>query len=235
MRALAKEPEQRYQTPAELVADYDALAPPPSDFAVTPRASPLPRRRCSNASASSRRRAGKKSAQPSSRHKEQAEAAIDSTNVAFRELPVPAGRNEIRFRFRPGILLWAIAGWKRLRQRGRFLQPKAGAETLRQMRELASKITAFVEDCCTRGPGLQVPVAELYSAFRTWCSANGIDKPSASNLFSRDLQAAYPQVYNQGRGLGFPIARLGALISLACGAVVNPGSCAEPRCEGGVK
>jgi hypothetical protein len=38
-------------------------------------------------------------------------------------------------------------------------------------------------------------------------------------------QAAYPQVYNQKPGLGFPIARLGALISLACGAVVNLGFC----------
>ncbi len=38
-------------------------------------------------------------------------------------------------------------------------------------------------------------------------------------------QAAYPQVYNQGAGLGFPIARVGALISLACGAVVNLGFC----------
>jgi hypothetical protein len=38
-------------------------------------------------------------------------------------------------------------------------------------------------------------------------------------------QAAYPQVYNQKPGQGFPIARLGALISLACGAVVNLGSC----------
>src|SRR5215218_2653458 len=36
-------------------------------------------------------------------------------------------------------------------------------------------------------------------------------------------QAAYPQVHNQGPGVGFPIARLGALISLACGAVVDPG------------
>jgi hypothetical protein len=36
-------------------------------------------------------------------------------------------------------------------------------------------------------------------------------------------QAAYPQVYNQGPGVGFPIARLGAVISLACGAVVNLG------------
>jgi Transposase DDE domain len=38
-------------------------------------------------------------------------------------------------------------------------------------------------------------------------------------------QQDYPQVYNQKPGLGFPIARLGALISLACGAVVNLGFC----------
>jgi hypothetical protein len=38
-------------------------------------------------------------------------------------------------------------------------------------------------------------------------------------------QTAYPQVYNQGPGLGFPIARVGAVISLACGAVVNLGFC----------
>ncbi len=38
-------------------------------------------------------------------------------------------------------------------------------------------------------------------------------------------QAAYPQLCNQKPGLGFPIARLGALTSLACGAVVNLGFC----------
>jgi hypothetical protein len=38
-------------------------------------------------------------------------------------------------------------------------------------------------------------------------------------------QAADPQVYNQKPGRGFPVARIGALISLACGAVVNLGSC----------
>ena len=38
-------------------------------------------------------------------------------------------------------------------------------------------------------------------------------------------QAAYPQVYNQKRGLGFPIARVGALTSLACGAILNLGVC----------
>src|SRR5215218_4960143 len=40
---------------------------------------------------------------------------------------------------------------------------------------------------------------------------------------TRENQQAYPQVYNQKPGLGFPIARLGAVISPACGAVVSLG------------
>jgi hypothetical protein len=38
-------------------------------------------------------------------------------------------------------------------------------------------------------------------------------------------QQAYPQTYNQRRGLGFPIARIGAITSLSCGAIVNLGFC----------
>jgi hypothetical protein len=38
-------------------------------------------------------------------------------------------------------------------------------------------------------------------------------------------QAAYPQVYNQKPGLGFPIARIGVITSLACGAIQSLGFC----------
>ena len=38
-------------------------------------------------------------------------------------------------------------------------------------------------------------------------------------------QAAYPQVYNQKLGIGFPIARVGVITSLACGTVLNLGFC----------
>jgi hypothetical protein len=38
-------------------------------------------------------------------------------------------------------------------------------------------------------------------------------------------QQAYPQPYNQKPGLGFPIARIGVLISLSCGAIINLGIC----------
>src|SRR5437763_3604298 len=38
-------------------------------------------------------------------------------------------------------------------------------------------------------------------------------------------QAAYPQVYHQRPGVGFPIARVAAIISLACGAILHLGVC----------
>lgn len=36
---------------------------------------------------------------------------------------------------------------------------------------------------------------------------------------------AYPKTYNQKAGQGFPLARVGALISLSCGAILNVGFC----------
>jgi hypothetical protein len=38
-------------------------------------------------------------------------------------------------------------------------------------------------------------------------------------------QQAYPQLYNQQPGVGFPIARIAAIISLCCGAVLDLGVC----------
>ena len=38
-------------------------------------------------------------------------------------------------------------------------------------------------------------------------------------------QNDYPQTYNQKPGLGYPIARIGAITSLACGAILNLGFC----------
>ena len=40
-----------------------------------------------------------------------------------------------------------------------------------------------------------------------------------------ESEAAYPQVFNQKPGLGVPIARIGAITSLACGVMLNLGFC----------
>ena len=36
-------------------------------------------------------------------------------------------------------------------------------------------------------------------------------------------QGRFPQVYNQKPGVGFPVARIGAVASLSCGAILNLG------------
>ena len=93
---------------------------------------------------------------------------------------------------RPGILNWAIEGWRRLHERGYFIQPRSSEEAIRQLEDLASPISAFVRERCTVGPGRSIEVNELFAAWQSWCQAMG--RASAGNIqsFGRDLRAAVP-------------------------------------------
>jgi Transposase DDE domain len=83
--------------------------------------------------------------------------------------------------------------------------------------------TFFSEVACAVGRNLDARVQRdwLWKGRRVYL----FDGTTVTMPDTRENQKAYPQVYNQKPGLGFPIARLGALISLACGAVVNLGFC----------
>jgi putative DNA primase/helicase len=94
----------------------------------------------------------------------------------------------------PGILLWAVEGWRRLRERGHFEQPLSGAELLSDLRDLTSPIGAFLNDCCCIGPGYRVSVQGLYAEWRNWCAAHGRREPGTDGSFGRDLLAAVPTI-----------------------------------------
>jgi hypothetical protein len=81
----------------------------------------------------------------------------------------------------------------------------------------------FSEVACAIGRGLdaRTPPRWLWKGRRVYL----FDGTTVTMPDTPENQAAYPQVYNQKPGLGFPIARLGAVISLACGAVVSLGFC----------
>jgi putative DNA primase/helicase len=98
----------------------------------------------------------------------------------------------------PGILLWAIEGWERLRRRGRFLQPRSGRELLEAMEDLGSPISAFLRERCVVGPGESIPVAALYENWRSWCQEQGREAVGDEPSFGRDLRAAVPGV-SKGR------------------------------------
>jgi putative DNA primase/helicase len=95
----------------------------------------------------------------------------------------------------PGILLWAIEGWRRIRERGQFIQPDSGRESLGEMNDLASPVAAFVRDCCEVGLGEVVLVAELFAAWEKWCKTQGRERfAGTAQAFGRDLLAVEPHI-----------------------------------------
>jgi putative DNA primase/helicase len=95
---------------------------------------------------------------------------------------------------RPGILLWAIAGWKRLQVRGHFIQPAEGRELLSDLEDLASPVGAFVRDRCRVGPGCRAAVTHLFAEWKRWCESQGRKEAGTEAMFGRDLLAAVPTI-----------------------------------------
>ena len=94
----------------------------------------------------------------------------------------------------PSILLWAIAGWQRLKKRGRFVQPESSLEGIEEMLDLASPISAFIRDWCVTGPAAEIVAKDLYDAWCLWCADQGKDQPGTLQVFGRDLRAAMPRI-----------------------------------------
>jgi putative DNA primase/helicase len=92
----------------------------------------------------------------------------------------------------PGILNWAIEGYRRLMKRGYFLVPETAKDLLQEMHELGSPISAFIGDRCTIESGATVECKQLYKAWRDWCQRHGRSHPGTEQSFGRDLRAAVP-------------------------------------------
>ncbi len=89
----------------------------------------------------------------------------------------------------PGILLWAIQGWKRLQTQKRFTAPKSGETIARTLDDLNSPIGQFVRDRCIVGPELSVPKADIFTAWKSWCEESG-HVPGSDSSFAKNLLAS---------------------------------------------
>jgi len=94
----------------------------------------------------------------------------------------------------PGILLWAIAGWQRLRQRGRFVQPESGGELMGDLEDLNSPVGQFLREECVIGNDCRVSRGDLYDAYARWCNAHGRRHVDDQVGFGRQLRAAVPTI-----------------------------------------
>lgn len=107
----------------------------------------------------------------------------------------------------PGILRWAVDGWRRLQDRGRFLQPDSAADAAATIEELGAPISAFIAEECTTGPGCEVVAAHLFERWRAWCERQGRVRPGSAQSFGRDLRAALPGVRIIQRRVGGDVLR----------------------------
>jgi putative DNA primase/helicase len=73
----------------------------------------------------------------------------------------------------PGVLSWSLDGLDRLTQQGRLTEPQSSVDAVQSLADLVSPCSAFVRDCCERDVGYEIPVANLYAAWRNWCDENG--------------------------------------------------------------
>lgn len=95
----------------------------------------------------------------------------------------------------PGILNWAIDGYRRLRKRGRFVVPDSAQEAIDDIETLGAPVKAFIHD---RGyvtdPRVWMPVDELWEAWKTWSRDQGRDDAGTKQWFGRNLRSAEPRI-----------------------------------------
>ncbi|OOG27670.1 hypothetical protein B1C78_03195 [Thioalkalivibrio denitrificans] len=94
----------------------------------------------------------------------------------------------------PGILVWAMAGYRRLVERGRFEIPSKSVATIEEIHDLSSPVGAFVRERCVVEAGCEVACGDIYDTWKTWCEEHGRTHPGTEQTFGRDLRAAVPGI-----------------------------------------
>jgi putative DNA primase/helicase len=95
---------------------------------------------------------------------------------------------------RAGILNWAMEGWRRLRDRGKFVQPASGMALVEKLKASTSTLGTFVLECCELGPNEKVMCEALWLAFCEWSERRGLSVTLSSNRFSAALHELFPSV-----------------------------------------
>jgi putative DNA primase/helicase len=94
----------------------------------------------------------------------------------------------------PSILNWSLDGWERLKKRKYFILPKSSKESVAELEELSSPISAFVSDECIVGQKQSTSVDEIYRRWQEWCRDQGRNYSVPKATFGRDLHAALPEI-----------------------------------------
>jgi phage/plasmid-associated DNA primase len=80
-------------------------------------------------------------------------------------------------------------GLRSLKAIDAFIEPQSSTDAIMTLQDLVSPISAFIRDRCDVGAKHEVPVDELYRAWRSWCEDEGRDRPGSAATFGKNLRA----------------------------------------------
>jgi putative DNA primase/helicase len=89
-----------------------------------------------------------------------------------------------------GILNWAIEGYHRVMETGRFTEPSSADYLRNSFQEQASPIKSFIEDMCDVGSEYSQPTAEIYKHWSIWRKVKGYKGAQSESAFGKQLISA---------------------------------------------
>lgn len=96
----------------------------------------------------------------------------------------------------PGILNWAIEGYRAWREHG-LAAPETVRAASEEYRQESDKLGAFLAEEMVVKPYYSTPLNQAYQAYRTWAETGGM-KPSSVRGFASDLRARGIKVEKAG-------------------------------------
>lgn len=97
----------------------------------------------------------------------------------------------------PGILQWALTGWRRYQTQG-FNDPPAVRAATADYREASDVVGLFLSEVCEEVPELTETARDLYQAYAEWCEDTG-ERQRTQKEFGMRLAE---QGFEQSRGSG---------------------------------
>jgi P4 family phage/plasmid primase-like protien len=95
----------------------------------------------------------------------------------------------------PGIMVWAMEGLARLRERGHFKLTKKSEESRDQLLRHRSQVASFVASgAVIEQADLHVPVARVYKVYEDWCEEHDVVPfYKEQSSFMRELMSKQPE------------------------------------------
>ncbi len=90
----------------------------------------------------------------------------------------------------PGIFLWSIQGWERLKKNGRFTEAESAQMLRDQNEELISPVKTFLREWCILKRDMEIRTDDLFDAWQGWCSMRENIRAGRKAEFGKKLIAA---------------------------------------------